>query len=61
MLNTMRGVNWIYLAEDRDMWFCLNIVMNFRVPQNVKSFVTEEQVCRRYLLFEIFQLQQGLL
>ena len=20
MLNTMTGVNWIYLAEDRDMW-----------------------------------------
>jgi hypothetical protein len=27
------GVDWIYLAQDRDQWWDLvNIVMNLRVP-----------------------------
>jgi hypothetical protein len=29
----LEGVNWIYLAEDRDNWRALvNTVMNFMVP-----------------------------
>jgi hypothetical protein len=28
-----RGINWIELAKDRDMWQALaNVVMNLRVP-----------------------------
>jgi len=66
MLNKMRGVSWIYLAEDRDRRCALFEHSNeLRVPQNVKSFetdrLTEEEVCRRCLLFEIFRLQLGLL
>jgi hypothetical protein len=42
MLNTMRGVNWIYLAEGKDrLRALLNMVMKIRVPQNVKNFMTD--------------------
>jgi hypothetical protein len=31
-----RGMDWIYLAQDRDQWRALvNTVMNLRLPQNV--------------------------
>jgi hypothetical protein len=26
------GMDWIYLAQDRDQWAVVNTVMNFRVP-----------------------------
>jgi hypothetical protein len=29
----VRGVDWIHLAQDRDLWLAVvNTVMNFRVP-----------------------------
>jgi hypothetical protein len=34
------GMDWIYLAEDRDQWRALvNTVMNLRVPLNVGEFL----------------------
>ena len=35
------GVDWIELAQDRDMWRTLvNAVMNLQVPQNAGNFLT---------------------
>jgi hypothetical protein len=35
------GVDWIELAQDRDMWWVLvNVVMNVRVPENAGNFLT---------------------
>jgi hypothetical protein len=34
------GLDWIYLAKDRDKWRTLvNTVMNFRVLQNIGNFL----------------------
>lgn len=64
MLNTIRGVNWIYLDESRGKWYALFERGN-ELTGSVKcekiSWLTEEQVCGKYVLFEIFRLQQGLL
>ena len=35
------GVDWIYLAQERDRWQTLvNAVMKFRLPQNAGNFLT---------------------
>jgi hypothetical protein len=36
-----KGMYWIDLAEDRDRWWAVvNVVMNYRVPQNTGNFLT---------------------
>jgi hypothetical protein len=35
------GVDWLYLAQDRDKWWALvNTVLNFRVPLMAENFLT---------------------
>jgi hypothetical protein len=35
------GMDWVALAKDRERWRTLvNAVMNLRVPQNVRNFLT---------------------
>jgi hypothetical protein len=35
-------VDWIRLAQDRDQWGVLvNTVINHRIPEKVRSFLTE--------------------
>jgi hypothetical protein len=33
------GMDWIKLSQDRDRG-CVNVVINLRVPQNVRNFLT---------------------
>jgi len=34
------GMDWIYLAQDRDRWRALlNAIMNLQVPQNMGEFI----------------------
>jgi hypothetical protein len=48
------GMDWIGLAHDTDTWWALvNVVMNLRVPQNARNFLTSckpASVSRRTLL-----------
>jgi hypothetical protein len=40
------GMDWIDLAKDRDQWKALvNMVMNFRVPQNAGIFLSSCTIC----------------
>jgi hypothetical protein len=41
------GLDWIELAEDRDMWWALlNVVMSLGVPYNAGNFLTsQEGIC----------------
>jgi len=35
------GMNWIELVQEKDRWRELvNVVLSFRVPQNVENFLT---------------------
>jgi hypothetical protein len=39
--NMRKGVDWLYLAQDRDQWRAVvNTVMKLRVPQKAKNFLT---------------------
>jgi hypothetical protein len=36
-----QGVDWNHMAQDADRWRTLvNTIMNFRVPYNVRNFLT---------------------
>jgi hypothetical protein len=38
----VRGVNWIYLARDRDKWrVVIKTVMYLRVPSDTENFLTK--------------------
>jgi len=42
-------MDWIDVAQDRNRWRKpMNVVMNIRLPQNMRNFVTED--IRRILL-----------
>ena len=37
----MGGVDWIDLAQDTDVWWCLvNIMVTLVFPKNVENFLT---------------------
>jgi len=37
----MRSIDWIAVAQDRDMWLVfVHTLMNLRVPQNAGNFLT---------------------
>ena len=41
MRNGGGAMDWIDLAQGRDRWWVvMNAVMNFRVPQNARNFLT---------------------
>jgi len=40
-LQEVKGMDWIYLAQDRDKgWALVNAVMNLRVPYHAGNFLT---------------------
>ena len=51
------GMDWIYLAQDRDRWRALvNVVMNLRFPYNTRNFLTSWEAIsfpRKTLLHEV--------
>jgi hypothetical protein len=45
---TWYSIDWIDLAQDRDRWsVVVNMVMNFRVPQNAEHFLNSCRILKQ--------------